>query len=56
MIELLIANEERGILTTDKGIFHIEGECVFSDATGEMFTVAGSTTDENGKLCQLVIE
>ena len=56
MTELIITKEENGILTTDKGIFHVVDDCVISDATGEAFTVAGSTTDENGNLSQLMIE
>lgn len=56
MIELIITKNENGILTTDKGIFHIGEDCVISDATGETFTVAGSTTDESGNLSQLMIE
>ena len=56
MIELLIRKNEDGLLTTDKGIFHIGEDCVISNETGEVFTVAGSTTDENGNLSQLMVE
>ena len=56
MVELLIEKNENGILITDKGIFHIGEDCVTNVETGEVFTVAGSTTDENGNLSQLMVE
>lgn len=56
MLELTIQKNENGILTTDKGIFHIGEDCVISEETGEVFTVAGSTTDEYGNLSQLMVE
>ncbi|MCC8075296.1 MAG: hypothetical protein LIO95_05025 [Clostridiales bacterium] len=56
MIELKVTKNENGILTTDKGVFRIGDDCVISETTGEVYTVAGSTTDENGDLCQLMVE
>lgn len=56
MTELFITKNENGILTTDKGVFHIGEKCVISEATGEAFTVVASTTDKYGNLSQLMVE
>ncbi|MCD8051857.1 MAG: hypothetical protein LUE89_09295 [Clostridiales bacterium] len=54
MLKILGSEDER--LVTDKGIFLTWEDCVISESTGEVFEVACSTTDENGDLCELVVE
>lgn len=61
MLTLKIKSRDGDTLMTDHGIFHLESryyaeDCVISDATGEILTIEGSVTDENGELSELDVD
>lgn len=56
MIRLKIFKDENGQLITNKGVYTTMDYCMVSEETGEVFFVAGSTTDRNRKLCELMVE
>lgn len=61
MMTLKILENDNGRLVTDHGVFHIESlnyedDIVMDDATGEIYFIEGSTTDENGNLSELAVD